>query len=165
MAQKFSFDIVSEVDFQEIDNAINQAKKEILQRYDLKDSKTTIELNKNEKAILINSKDDYGIKASIDILQSKFIKRKISLKVMQPKEIEPAANGRVKLFINLQSGISKDNCKKITKLIKDLKLKVNSQIMDEQVRVQGSKKDDLQFVMSTIKEADLDFPIQFTNYK
>jgi len=165
MAQKFSFDIVSEIDFQEIDNAINQSKKEILQRFDLKDSKTTIELNKNEKSILINSKDDYGIKASLDILQSKFIKRKISLKAMLPKEVEPAANGRVKLLIALQSGISKDNSKKITKMIKDLKLKVNSQIMDEQVRVQGTKKDDLQFVMSTIREADLDFPVQFTNYK
>ena len=165
MAQKFSFDIVSEVDFQEIDNSINQAKKEILQRYDLKDSKTTLELNKNEKSILINSKDEYGIKTSLDILQSKFIKRKISLKVMAPEEIEPAANGRVKLLINLQSGISKDNCKKITKLIKDLKVKVNAQIMDEQVRVQGSKKDDLQSVMSMIREADLEFPVQFTNYK
>ena len=165
MAQKFSFDIVSEVDFQEVDNAINQSKKEIQQRYDLKDAKTIIELNKLEKSIHINSKDDYGIKASYDILQSKFIKRKISLKVLLPGEVEPAANGRVKLLIQLQSGISKDNCKKITKIIKDLKVKVNSQIMDEQVRVQGAKKDDLQFVMQTIREADLDFPVQFTNYK
>ncbi len=165
MAQKFSFDIVSEVDFQEIDNAINQAKKEIIQRYDLKDSKTTLELNKNEKNIFINSKDDYSIKASFDILQTKFIKRNLSLKVMAPMEIEPAANGRVKLLINLQSGISKDNAKKITKIIKELKVKVNSQIMDEQIRVQGSKKDDLQLVMKSVKEAEFDFPVQFTNYK
>lgn len=165
MAQKFSFDVVSEVDFQEIDNAINQALKEIMQRYDLKDSKTTLEMNKSDKTITINSKDDYGIKASFDILQSKFIKRKISLKVMKPNEVEPAANGRVKQSIHLQSGISKDNAKKITKMIKEMKLKVNAQIMDEQVRVQGSKKDELQTVMANLREADLDFPLQFTNYK
>lgn len=165
MAQKFSFDIVSEVDFQEIDNALNQALKELMQRYDLKDSKSTIELNKNEKIITINSKDDYSIKASLDILQSKFIKRKISLKVLKPDAVEPAANGRVKQLINLQSGISKENAKKISKMIKDMKLKVNAQIMDEQIRVQGSKKDDLQSVMNAIRESDLDFPVQFTNYK
>ena len=165
MAQKYSFDIVSEVDFQEIANALNQATKEITQRYDLKDSKTTIELSKTDKTILINSKDDYGIKSSLDILQSKFIKRNISLKVMKPKEIEPAANGRVKLLINLQSGISKENAKMITKMIKEMKLKVNSQIMDEQLRVQGAKKDELQTVMTNLKGAELDFPVQFTNYK
>ena len=105
MAQKFSFDIVSEIDFQEIDNAVNQAIKEINQRYDLKDSKTEIELNKKDKLININTKDDYNLKASIDILQSKFIKRKISLKSMKLDEPEPAAGGRLKQTIQLQSGI------------------------------------------------------------
>lgn len=165
MAQKFSFDVVSEVDFQEIDNALNQASKEIMQRYDLKDSNTTIELSKADKTILINSKDDYGIKTSVDILQSKFIKRKISLKVMKLNEIEPAASGRVKQLINLQSGISKEDAKMITKMIKEMKVKVNAQIMDEQVRVQGAKKDELQTVMTNLKAADLTFPVQFTNYK
>ena len=165
MAQKYSFDIVSDVDYQEIDNAINQARKEIMQRYDLKDFNNTIELSKADKTILINSKEEYGIKASVDILQSKFIKRNLSLKVMKPNEIEPAANSRVKQLINLQSGISKENAKMITKMIKELKLKVSAQIMDEQVRVQGSKKDELQSVMTEVKAADLDFPVQFTNYK
>ena len=165
MAQKFSFDIVSEVDFQEIDNAINQSLKEITQRYDLKDSKTTLELSKADKTISINSKDEYGLKASVDIIQSKFIKRKISLKVMKLNEVEPAAGGRVKQVISLQSGISKENAKKVTKMIKELKLKVNAQIMDEQVRVQGSKKDELQAVMQMVKDSDLDFPVQFVNYK
>jgi len=165
MAQKFSFDIVSEVDFQEIDNALNQSRKEIMQRYDLKDSNTTIDLNKNEKTISMNSKDEYGLKASIDIIQSKFIKRKISLKVLKLNEVEPAAGGRVKQIISLQSGISKENAKQVTKMIKDLKLKVNSQIMDEQVRVQGAKKDELQSVMQMIKDSDLEFPVQFVNYK
>ncbi|MBK7981454.1 MAG: YajQ family cyclic di-GMP-binding protein [Ignavibacteriae bacterium] len=165
MAQNFSFDIVSEVDFQEIDNAINQAKKEIIQRYDLKDSNTSIDLSKSDKTITLNSKDEYGIKTSVDILQSKFIKRKISLKVMKLNEIESASGGRVKQIIQLQNGISKENAKHITKLIKDLKLKVNAQIMDEQVRVQGAKKDELQAVINFIRDTDLDFPIQFVNYK
>lgn len=165
MAKNSSFDIVSEIDFQEVDNAVNQAIKEIRQRYDLKDSKTEVILNKNDKIISINSKDDYALKASYDILQSKFLKRGISLKALKLEEPEPAAGGRLKQKINLQSGISKDNAKKITKLIKELKLKVNAQIMDERVRVQGAKKDDLQAAINAVKEADLDFPTQFTNYK
>lgn len=165
MAKNSSFDIVSEIDFQEVDNAVNQSIKEIQQRYDLKDSKTEVDLNKNDKFISINSKDDYALKASIDILQSKFLKRKLSLKVLKLEEVEPASGGRLKQRINLQSGISKDNAKKITKLIKNLKLKVNAQIMDEKVRVQGQKKDELQVVINSVKEADLDFPTQFTNYK
>ena len=165
MAQKFSFDIVSEIDFQEVDNAVNQASKEINQRYDLKDSNTEINLNKKEKFITINSKDDYSIKAALDILQSKFIKRSISLKAMKVNEVEPSGGGRVKLKIDLQSGISKDNAKLITKLIKDSKLKVSAQIMDEIVRVQGSKKDELQEVIQMVKGADFNFPVQFVNYK
>ena len=165
MAQKFSFDIVSEIDFQEVDNAVNQALKEINQRYDLKDSNTEINLNKKEKFITINSKDDYSIKAALDILQSKFIKRSISLKAMKVNEVEPAGGGRVKLKIDLQSGISKDNAKLITKLIKDSKLKVSAQIMDDIVRVQGAKKDELQEVIQKVKEADFNFPVQFVNYK
>jgi uncharacterized protein YajQ (UPF0234 family) len=165
MAQNHSMDIVSEIDFQEADNAVNQAIKEITQRYDLKDSHTTIELNKKDKYILINTKDDYSRKASIDILQTKFIKRGISIKAMKFEEPEAAAGGRLKQKINLQSGISKENAKIITKMIKDSKLKVNTQIQDEQIRVQGPKIDDLQAVIIMIKEAELDFPTQFVNYK
>lgn len=165
MASNHSFDIVSEVDFQEIDNALNQTKKELQQRYDLKDSATELILNKKEKQIVINTKDDYSRKQSIDILQSKFIKRGISIKVMKIKEPEPAANGRIKQVIDLQSGISKENAKLITKVIKESKLKVNAQIQDEQVRVTAAKIDDLQDVIKLVKETDLDFPVQFTNYK
>ena len=165
MASNHSFDIVSEIDFQEVDNAINQAAKEILQRYDLKDSHTEIVLNKKEKQILINTKDEYSRKQSIDILQTKFIKRGISIKALKYIEPEPAASGRLKQIINLQSGISKENAKLITKMIKDSKLKVTTQIQDEQIRVQAPKIDDLQSIMKMVKEADLDFPIQFTNYK
>ncbi len=165
MAQNHTFDIVSEIDLQEADNAVNQAVKEINQRYDLKDSHTTVELNKKDKIININSKDDYALKASVDILQSKFIKRSISIKALKLNEPEPAANSRVRQKIDLQSGISKENAKKITSLIKNSKLKVNAQIQDEQVRVQGAKIDDLQEVIKMVKEADLDFPTQFVNMK
>lgn len=165
MAKNSSFDIVSEVDLQEVDNAINQAIKEIRQRYDLKDSKTELSLNKKDKLVTLNTKDDYSRKQSIDILQSKLIKRGLSIKALKMQEPEPAASGRLKQNIILQSGISKDNAKKITKLVKDLKLKVSAQIMDERVRVQGSKKDDLQQVIHAVKEADFDFPTQFVNYQ
>jgi len=165
MAQNHSFDIVSEIDLQEADNAINQAIKEIHQRYDLKDSNTSMELNKKEKLISINTKDDYSRKASIDILETKFIRRGISIKALKMKEPEPAAGGRLKQIIELQSGISKDNAKKITKMIKDSKLKVNAQIQDEQVRVQAPKIDDLQAVIKMVKDADFDFPTQFVNLK
>ncbi|MEJ5261233.1 MAG: YajQ family cyclic di-GMP-binding protein [Ignavibacterium sp.] len=165
MAQNHSFDIVSEIDLQEVDNAVNQALKEIHQRYDLKDSNTTIELNKKDKLLTLNTKDDYSLKQSIDILQTKFIRRGISIKALKINEAEQAAGGRLKLIINLQSGISKDNAKKIVKMIKDSKLKVNAQIQDEQVRVTGPKIDDLQAVIKMIREADLDFPTQFVNMK
>jgi len=114
MAKNSSFDIVSEIDFQEVDNAVNQAIKEITQRYDLKDSKTEIELNKKDKLLTLNTKDDYSRKQSIDILQTKFIKRGLSIKVMKLEEPETAASGRLRQKINLQSGISKDNAKIIT---------------------------------------------------
>lgn len=165
MAQNHSFDIVSEIDFQEVDNAVNQAIKEIQQRYDLKDSHTEIELNKKDKYISINTKDDYSLKASIDIIQSKFIKRNISLKTMKLEEVEPASGGRVRQQISLQNGISKENAKQVVKLIKDSKIKVNAQIMDEQIRVTAPKLDDLQAVINLVKNADLTFPTQFTNYK
>jgi uncharacterized protein YajQ (UPF0234 family) len=165
MAQNHSFDIVSEIDFQEADNAVNQALKEIHQRYDLKDSNTLIDLNKKEKLININTKDDYSLKASVDILETKFIRRNISIKALKFGEPEAAAGGRIKQVINLQSGISKENAKIITKMIKDRKLKVNAQIQDEQIRVTAPKIDDLQAVIKLVKEADLDFPTQFVNMK
>ena len=165
MAQDHSFDIVSDIDLQEADNAVNQALKEIQQRYDLKDSHTEFTLDKKEKNISINTKDDYSLKASIDILQTKFIRRGISIKALKIGEPEQASGGRLKVKIDLQSGISKENSKIITKLIKDANLKVSAQIQDEQVRVQAPKIDDLQAVIKLVKEAELDFPTQFVNMK
>jgi uncharacterized protein YajQ (UPF0234 family) len=165
MAQNHSFDIVSEIDFQEADNAVNQALKEIHQRYDLKDSNTELELNKKDKLITMNTKDDYSRKSAIDILETKFIRRNISIKALKFNEPEAAAGGRLKQVINLQSGISKENAKIITKLIKESKLKVSAQIQDEQVRVTGAKIDDLQAVITLVKQSELDFPTQFVNMK
>lgn len=165
MASNHSFDIVSEVDFQEVDNAVNQALKEITQRYDLKDSHTTIELSKKDKSISIHTKDDYSLKQGIDILQTKFIRRGMSIKVLKVNEAEAASGGTLRVKIDLRSGISKEDAKEITKLIKDSKLKVNAQIQDEQVRVTGAKIDDLQAVQQLIKDHDFPFPVQFVNYK
>ena len=165
MAQNHSFDIVCDIDLQEVDNAINQALKEIIQRYDLKDSKTTIELNKKDKNLVINTSDDYTLKTSIDILQTKFIRRGLSIKAMKPKEPETSSGGRIRQHIDLTTGISKEDAKTIVKLIKDSKLKVNAQIQDEQVRVTAPKIDDLQSVQKLIQDADLPFPTQFVNYK
>ena len=165
MPQNHSFDIVSDIDLQEADNAVNQAIKEIHQRYDLKDSNTEIELNKKDKLISINTKDDYALKASIDILQTRFFRRGISVKALKIEEPQPAANSRLKSEITLQSGISGDNARTITKMIKESKLKVTAQIQDEKIRVQAPKIDDLQAVIKLINDAELNFPTQFVNLK
>ena len=165
MAETFSFDIVSEVDLQETDNAINQARKEIAQRYDFKGSKSTIDLDLKEKKITVVSDDDFKLKAVIDILQNKLIKRGVPLKAMDYGVVEPAAGGTVRQVIGLRVGIDKDNARLIVKMIKDTKIRVQAQIMDDQVRVSGKAKDDLQSVMKLIREAELKFAVQFTNYR
>ncbi len=165
MANQFSFDIVSEVDYQEVDNAINQALKEIIQRYDFKGSKSEITLNKKEHIINIASDNDFKLKSVIDILQNKMIKRGISIKALKYGTVEPASGGTVRQEIKLQQGIEKEDAKNIVKMIKDRKLKVQATIQDEQVRVSGKSKDDLQDVMKMLKEAELEFAFQFTNYR
>ncbi|MCY7362991.1 MAG: YajQ family cyclic di-GMP-binding protein [Ignavibacteria bacterium] len=165
MANQFSFDIVSEVDFQEVDNAINQAQKEILQRYDFKGSKSEITLNKKDNVINVASDDEYKLKAVIDILQNKMIKRSISIKALKYGAIEPASHGSVRQEIKLQQGIEKEDAKKVVKMIKDSKIKVQATIQDEQVRVTGKDKDDLQSVMKLMKDSELEFAFQFTNYR
>jgi len=165
MADTNSFDIVSKVDMQEVDNAINQSRKEIVQRYDFKGSKTTIELKQKEHEIVLISDDDFRMKAVIDILQSKFVKRSVPLKALTYSAVEPAASGLVKQTIKLQNGIDKENAKLIVKMIKDTKLKVQGQIMEDQVRVSGKSKDDLQSIMAMIRQADFKFAIQFVNYR
>jgi hypothetical protein len=160
-----SFDIVSEINWQELDNAINQAMKEILQRYDFKGSKSSIEMNQKEKKLIIHTEDDYKLRAVIDIFQNKCVKRAVPLKSFKYKEPEPASGGTLRQTIEVQQGISTDNARKIVKMIKELKLKVQAAIQDEQVRVSGKSKDDLQTVQKMLKEADLDFAVQFVNYR
>jgi cyclic-di-GMP-binding protein len=165
MADTFSFDIVSKVDMQEVDNALNQARKEIIQRYDFKGSKTSLDLNQKELELVLISDDEFKLKAVIDILQNKLIKRSVPLKALSYGKIEPAAGGTVRQVVKLQNGIEKDNARLIVKMIKDTKLKVQAQIMEDQVRVSGKSKDDLQTVMNMVRNADFSFATQFVNYR
>jgi uncharacterized protein YajQ (UPF0234 family) len=165
MADTYSFDIVSKVDMQEVDNALNQARKEIIQRYDFKGSKSSIDLNQKELEIVVVSDDDFKMKSVIDIMQSKFVKRNVSLKALSYGAIEQASGGTVRQVIKLQNGIDKESAKLITIMIKDSKLKVQTQIMGDQVRITGKSKDDLQTAMNMIRQADLKFAVQFVNYR
>jgi cyclic-di-GMP-binding protein len=160
-----SFDIVSDVNLQEVDNAINQARKEIGQRFDFKGSKSSIDLDQKEKQITVHSDDDFKLKSVIDILQGKLVKRSVPLKALQYGAVEQAAGGTVRQVVKLLVGIDKDNARKIVKMIKDTKLKVQAQIMEDQIRVSGKNKDDLQAVIKMIRDADLPFAVQFTNYR
>ena len=158
-----SFDIVSTVDMQEVDNAVNQTLKEIAQRYDFKGSKSEVTLEKDTIKVLAD--DDFRLKAIIDILQSKFIKRGISVKALQYGKAEPASGGMVRQIITIQQGISKEKGKELNAIIKESKLKVQSQIQEDQLRVTGKKKDDLQEVIALLKGADMGVALQFTNYR
>lgn len=165
MATSFSFDIVSHVDLQEADNAVNQAAREITQRYDFKGSNSSIELDRKEGRIALESDSDFRLKQVVDVLESKLVNRGISLKSLTYGDVETGSHGVARQAITLQSGIDKENAKKIAKLIKDLRLKVQAQIQDDQVRVSGKSKDDLQECIQELKGADFPFDMQFTNYR
>lgn len=160
---EYSFDIVSRVDTQELSNAITQALREIETRYDFKGSKSEIRQEKTD--VIVISDDEYKLKSVIDILQSKMVKRGISLKNLEYGKIEPAAGGTVRQTIAVKQGIDKDTAKIINTLIRDSKLKVKSQVQGDQIRVSGKSKDDLQKVMSLCKGADLSVDIQFVNLR
>lgn len=165
MAKDPSFDIVSEVDMQVIDDCVNVALKEINNRFDFKGQNITIELNKGEKTITINAPADFVLNQVRDILFQKFIKRGLNQKCLREKKKEKAAGDSVREINEVISGIDKDLAKVIVKDIKEMKLKVQASIQDEQVRVSGAKKDDLQAVINMIKEKDYPIPLQFTNYR
>jgi uncharacterized protein YajQ (UPF0234 family) len=165
MAQQNSFDIVSEVNLQEVDNAVNQAQKEIIQRYDFKGIRTSIELDQKEKKIILMTGDEFHLKSVVDILQSKLVKRSVPMKALRYGTIEQASGNSVRQTITLQIGIAKDDAKIITKLVKESKLKVQAQIMEDQVRVSGKNKDDLQAVMALIRNHEFSFALQFVNYR
>ena len=163
MAQEFSFDIVSKTEMQEVANAIQQAQKELAQRFDFKGSKSSIELS-GEEIVLIS--DDEGKLVSVkDILESKLVKRKVSLKSLEYQKIEQAAGGTVRQRAKIVQGIETEKAKAIVKAIKDAKVKVQASIQADQVRVVGRSKDDLQKAMSIAREGDYGIPLQFTNYR
>jgi len=158
-----SFDVVSKVDLQEVDNALNQTRKEVAQRYDLKDSKT--EITWDQKVLVITSADDFKVKAVVDVLQSKLVRRNVPLKNLEYGKVEPAAGGRARQTITVKQGIDSDKAREIVKHVKGSGLKVQSQILEDQVRVSGKKRDDLQVAIQSLKGADFDLALQFVNFR
>ena len=159
-----SFDIVSELDFQEIRNAIDQASREFTQRYDFKGTDTKVELT--EEAISLNSESEERLNAARQVVEEKLVKRKVSLRGVNFGEIDTAAGGRVAQVATLNSGISSENAKELHKFIKELKLKgIQSQTQGDQLRVTGKKRDDLQEIISLMKETDFKVALQFINFR
>jgi len=158
-----SFDIVSTVDMQEVDNAVNQTVKEISQRYDFKKSKSEVTLEKESIKILAD--DDFRLKAIVDILQSKCIKRGVSIKSLKFGTPEPASGGMVRQMVTIQQGISKEKGKEVIALIKETRLKVQGQIQEDQVRVTGKNIDDLQEIIRLLKGKDLGLDLQYINFR
>ena len=163
MAQDYSFDVVSQFDRQELVNAVNQAQREIATRYDFKDSGATIELG--EKEISLHGPTDFKLKAMLDVLQSKLIKRQLSLKILKAGPIEPAAKGTVRQKLELQQGIDDELARNLVKQIKLVSPKVQPRIQGDAIRVSSREKDLLQQVIQTLKASDTPVPLQFINYR
>lgn len=160
-----SFDIVSKIDLNEVQNAIQQTSKELITRYDLKDSKSSVELNDKEHKILLASSDEFKLKAVNEILGQKLVKRNVPLKGLQYGAITPASGSSVRQEITLQQGISTEKAKDIVRLIKDSKVKVQASIQGDVVRVSGKDRDTLQQVIALLKGKDFGIDMQFTNYR
>ena len=158
-----SFDVVSEYERQELVNAVDQAQREIGNRYDFKGTNSTMELA--EKEITLEADSDYKLGAMIDILQSKMVKRHVDLKVLDPQKIEPAAKGRVRQKLNLRRGLGDDLARDVVKRIKAELPKLQLRIEGDKVRVSGKSKDDLQAAQRLLRDANLPVPLQFTNYR
>lgn len=163
MAKDVSFDIVSQVDLQEVTNAVHQAQKEIETRFDFKNSKSSIDLSDNK--ITLVSDDDFKLRNVIEILESKLVKREISLRALEYGKIQPAAGDTVRQEVKLIQGIAQEKAKLINKAIKDSKLKVSSSIQGDAVRVSGKNKDDLQAVIAILRKEDFGIELQFINYR
>ncbi len=163
MASTFSFDIVSDFDRQELVNAVDQAEREIKSRYDLKDTNTTVELGEDE--IVINTSSDFTLEAIHTILQTKAAKRNLSLKIFDYGKVESASGNRVRQVIKLTKGLSQENAKKVTKLIKEEFKKVQASIQGDAVRVSAKSKDELQEIIQRFKQEDFPQALQFTNYR
>src|SRR5579863_307341 len=160
-----SSDVVSKIELPEVQNAVQQALKEVIQRFDLKDSHSTIELNEKDNKILLASKDEFKLKAVIDILESKLVKRKVPLKGLSFGEIIPSAGSTVKQEISLQQGIVIEKARDIVKKIKDSKLKVQASIQGDFIRVASKDRDTLQMAIKLLRESDFGIDMQFTNYR
>ncbi len=163
MAQEFSFDVVSKTDMQEVANAIQQAQKELAQRFDFKGSKSAIELTNDE--IVLSSDDEGKLRSVKDIVESKLVKRKVSLKALDYGKVEPAVGGTVRQRAKIVQGIESEKAKAIVRTIKDAKLKVQASIQSDQVRIVGRSKDDLQKAIALVREQDFGIALQFTNYR
>jgi len=160
-----SFDVVSTFDMQEVDNAVNTVKRDISTRYDLKGTQAKIDLNKTDKNITIVADNEMHLTAIKDMLENRSVSRKISLKTFEYKEEENSSGMTMRQQVNLKEGISKENATKINKMIKSMKIKVQSQIQGDQLRVTGKKIDDLQSVISALNKSDIDIPLNFVNMK
>ena len=160
-----SFDVVSKIELPEVLNAVQQAVKEVQQRYDLKDSHSNLELNEKDNKIALASQDEFKLKAVVDILESKLVKRKVPLKGLSYGPIVPAAGSTVRQEITLQQGIATEKAREIVKTIKDSKLKVQASIQGDFVRVSGRDRDMLQSVIKLLRENDFGIDMQFTNYR
>ncbi|HUO85670.1 MAG TPA: YajQ family cyclic di-GMP-binding protein [Thermoanaerobaculia bacterium] len=166
MAKNSTFDIASVIDLQEVDNAVNQARKEVGQRYDFKGSRAEIEYDKGQTSLTVIADDDYKLKALIDVLQSKLIKRGVPIRNMDYQDVEPASGGAVRQVILLQQGIPTEKGKEIAKEIKSAGFKkVQAQIQEDQVRVQSPSIDELQAVIKHLKSKDFGIELQFTNFR
>ena len=165
MADLSSFDVVSKVDMQEVKNAVDQAMKEIRQRFDFKGSKTDMTLMEKERALTVVSDDEFKLKAVIDILKGKFVKRNVSLKALTFGKVEEALGGTVRQVITIQSGIPDEKAKAIAKEIRDGKFKAQAQIQGEQIRVQSKSRDELQAVIAFLKQKDIGIDLQYVNYR
>jgi len=163
MAAENSFDIVSTVDVQEVRNAVHQAEKEIVTRYDLK--KAAAELRLDGEEITLETADEFSLGQAMEVLKTKLVKRSVNLKSLRYGKIEPASGGRARQKITLQQGIPIETAKKLVAEIKQKKLKVQAAIQGDTVRVSGKNRDDLQTVIATMKAMDLDLPLTFTNYR
>jgi uncharacterized protein YajQ (UPF0234 family) len=161
--QDFSFDIVSEVSMPEVANAVDQARREIAQRYDFKDTGTS--LSQDDQLIEARSSTEDRLNAAVDVLKERAVKREISLKALSFGPVQPAAKGTVRQSINVNVGLSDEKAKEIVKFVKGLKVKVQSQIQGDQVRITGKAKDDLQQVIQAVKGEDFGVALQFNNYR
>jgi uncharacterized protein YajQ (UPF0234 family) len=165
MADANSFDVVSKVDMQEVKNALDQALKEIRQRFDFKGTRTEVMLKEKESELVIVSDDEYKLKSVVDIVKAKLIKRNVSVRAFTFGPVEPALGGTVRQVAKIQNGLSSEKAKEIAKVIKDGKLKVQAQIQGEQVRVQGKSKDELQAAIALLKSKDFGIDLQYVNYR